>query len=95
MWKRIKEKLYASAQGLSEKLQEWFSPSGCHKESLEDLLLEADFGLATSTTLAAYATKQKPKDFMHAKHLLSARLEEGLKPYEACLDMGQACAAHL
>ena len=94
MWKRIKEKLYTSAQGLSEKLQEWFSPSVIHKESLEDVLLEADFGIDASTKLAAYVTKQKPKDFMQAKHILTVRLEEILKPYETYLDMSQACATH-
>ncbi|PPE03169.1 signal recognition particle-docking protein FtsY [Holospora curviuscula] len=94
MWQWIKEKVYISAQEFSEKLQSWFSAECSHQESLEDLLLEADFGLEASSTLAAYISKQKPKNFLHAKQLLSARLEVLLKPYEARLDMHQACAAH-
>ncbi|ETZ05131.1 P-loop NTPase family protein [Holospora undulata] len=94
MWKKIKEKLYNGAQGLSEKIQTWFGAPVSHKEDLEDLLLEADFGMDASTALANYVIQQRPTNWTNAVHLLKEHLSGLLKPYEAHLDAERSCASN-
>ncbi|ETZ07299.1 signal recognition particle receptor FtsY [Holospora obtusa F1] len=94
MWKSIKKNICSKAQGLSEKIQAWFTKSSCQKEDLEELLLEADFGLDASMALVDYVERKRPKNWDQAVHVLSARLLELLSPYEARLDMEQASFDH-
>lgn len=86
MWNRIKAKLSHTTRGISERFYGWFHGGESHEEALEELLLEADFGIQASEDLSSYVSKQHPKTLDDAKKMFKARLVELLKPYEHVLD---------
>lgn len=94
VWNRIKDVFRTSLQGVSQRLYAWFHSAENYAESLETILLEADFGIEAAQALSQYVAAQKPQDFHQAAAVFQARLVELLAPYAQCFDFQNADAIH-
>ena len=92
VWNRIKDAFRTGIQGVSQKLHTWFHSTEPYTESLETILLEADFGIEAAQELSQYVAAQKPKDFSHAARVFQERLVTLLTPYAQPLDWQNAHA---
>lgn len=94
VWSRIKDAFRTGIQGVSQKLHTWFHSTEPYTESLETMLLEADFGIEAAQELSHYVAAQKPKDFSQAAHVFQQHLVTLLTPYSQNLDLKNAQATH-
>jgi fused signal recognition particle receptor len=94
VWNRVKDIFRTGLKGVSQRLYAWFHSAENYAESLETMLLEADFGIEAAQELSQYVAGQNPKDFHQAADVFQARLVTLLTPYAQRFDWQNADAAH-
>lgn len=94
VWHRIKDVFRNRLQGVAQRLHAWFHSTESYAESLETILLEADFGIEAAQELSQYVAAQKPKDFHQAAAVFQARLVELLTPYVQYFDAQNVDTTH-